>query len=532
MNKEYLRWLNGDFISKEDKDILSNMTDEEIEKCFNEELEFGTAGIRGIMGLGNSRLNKYTIGKVTLGFANYLNKKYKNPSIIIGYDTRNNSREFAFLSASILNHEGIKTYITKDISSTPFISFATKYLKCSGGIVITASHNPKEYNGYKVYGSNGGQIVPGVDKEIEKEINLVDYSDVKESPISNDLFNYVDDSVIEKFNIENEKVIINKDLIDKYSNELKVTYTSFHGTGIKIVPFLLEKYGIRYNLVNEQCKIDSDFSFAPSPNPEIEENYILGRKYAEDLKSDVILATDPDSDRIGVLYRKDNKYIPLNGNEIGIIFINYILNNKKIVKGNYIVRSIVSSNIVDKICDYYGARVVECLTGCKNVIAKKELDPDNYLFGFEESLGYVFNIDINDKNSFSSIIFMLEILCYLKSKNITLGDYLEEIYSKFGYYSHKTMSITFDNLKDREVIMNKIRKENIFNGEIIDYLNNKDDLKSNTLKIILNDNEYFMIRPSGTEPKLKVYFIVNDDDFNKSNTRLELLIDKVMKELK
>ena len=531
MNKEYLRWLNGDFISNEDKEILSNMSDEEISKSFDEELEFGTAGIRGIMGLGNSRLNKYTIGKVTLGFANYLNKKYKDPSIVIGYDTRKNSREFAFLTAAVLNHEGIKTYISKDISSTPLISFATKYLKCSGGIVITASHNPKEYNGYKVYGPNGGQIVSGVDKDILKEINLVDYVDVKEAPISNSLFKYIDNEVIERFNKENEKVIINKDLIDKYARELKVTYTSFHGTGIRTVPFILEKFGIRYNLVNEQCKIDSDFSFAPSPNPEIEENFVLGKEYANELKSDVILATDPDSDRIGVLYRENNNYIALNGNEIGIIFLYYLLNNIKVVKGNYVVRSIVSSNMFDKIADYYQADVVECLTGCKNVIAKKELDPDNYIFGFEESLGYVFNIDVNDKNSFSAIIFMIEVLCYLKSREMTLGDYLEEISSKYGYYSTKTISIKFDNLKDREKLMNKLRKEDIFKGEKIDYLESK-ELKTNCLKYIINDKEYCMIRPSGTEPKLKIYFIVNDSDKIKSNTRLDLLIDKVLKGLK
>ena len=529
MNKEYIKWL--EFVSKEDKDILSNMSEEEISKCFGDDLEFGTAGIRGLMGLGNSRLNKYTIGKVTLGLSNYLNKNFKDPSVVIGYDTRMNSREFAFLAASVLNYNGIKTYITKDISSTPFVSFATKYLKASGGIVITASHNPKEYNGYKVYGPNGGQIVSGVDKDILKEINLVDYTDVKEAPISNNLFNYIDESTIESFNLENEKVIINKDLIDKYADKLKITYTSFHGTGIRTVPFIFEKYGIRYNLVNEQCKIDSEFTTAPSPNPEIEENYGLAKKYAEELKSDVILATDPDSDRIGVLYRDNGNYIPLNGNIIGIIFLYYLLNNIKVVKGNYVVRSIVSSNMFDKIADYYQANVVECLTGCKNVIAVKEKDPDNYLFGFEESLGYVFNIDVNDKNSFSSIIFMIEILCYLKSQDITLKEYLEEIYSKFGYYSHKTMSIKFDNLKDREVLMDKIRKDNIFNAQIIDYLESE-ELKSNTLKIILNDNEYFMIRPSGTEPKLKVYFIVNDISLDKSNERLYNLIDKVMKELK
>ena len=530
MNKEYLRWTNGDFVTKEDKELLSRMSEEEISKCFSDDLEFGTAGIRGIMGLGNSRFNKYTIGKVSLGFANYLNKKYKDPSVVIGYDTRENSRDFAFLAASILNYNGIKTYISKDIASTPFVSFATKYLKASGGIVITASHNPKEYNGYKVYGPNGGQIVSGVDKEILKEINLVDYIDVKEAPISNPLFKYIDKEVMDLFNKENEKVIINKELVSKYAHELRVTYTSFHGTGIRTVPFIFEKYGIRYNLVNEQCKIDEEFSFAPCPNPEIADNYVLAKKYAEELKSDVILATDPDSDRIGVLYRENGTYKALNGNEIGIIFLYYLLNNIKVIKGNYVVRSFVSSNMFDKIADYYNANVIECLTGCKNIIEKKEVDPENYLFGFEESLGYVFNIDVNDKNSFSSILFFIEILCYLKSKDITISEYLEEINSKFGYYSYATLSLKFDNLNDREKLMDNLRNENYFNAKMIDYLDSR-ELKSNTLKYIANDNEYFMIRPSGTEPKLKIYFIVNDISNIKAKERLDLLINRVMKEL-
>lgn len=532
MNKEYLKWLNGDFVSKEDKEILSNMTDEEIEESFNEELVFGTAGIRGIMGLGISRLNKYTIGKVTLGLANYLNKKYKDPVVVIGYDTRNNSREFAFLTASVLNYNGIKTYIFKDIASTPCVSFSTSYLKANAGIVITASHNKKEYNGYKVYSSTGGQIVSPMDKDILKEINLVDYSDVKEAPISNPLFKYIDKEVIDMFNKENEKVIINRDLIDKYAKDIKITYTSLHGTGIRVVPFILEKFGIRYNLVNEQCKIDSDFTFAPSPNPEIEENFVLGKDYARDLKSDVILSTDPDSDRMGILYKDGSDYKVLNGNMIGCMFAYYLFNNIKIVKGNYVVRSFVTTNLLDKIADYYQADVVECLTGCKNIAKIKVNDPDNFLLGFEESLGYMFNLNINDKNGFSSTIFFIEILCYLKSKDMTISDYLEEIYSKFGYYEHKTMSIYFDNLKDREEFMDKLRNNNIFKAkETIDYLKSR-ELKSNTLKFILSDKEYIMIRPSGTEPKLKVYLIVNDTSLERVNNRLDLLIDKVNKELK
>ena len=532
MNKEYLKWLNGNFISKEDKEILSNMSREEINNSFREELAFGTAGIRGIMGLGISRMNKYTIGKVTLGISNYLNKKYKEATVVIGYDTRRNSRDFAFEVASILNYNGIKTYIFKDIVSTPLLSFSTKYLDGMMGIMITASHNPKDYNGYKVYSSNGGQIVSPIDEEILKEIRLVDYEDIKEAPISNKLFNYVSKDVIDMFNKENEKVIINKDLIDKYARDLRITYTSFHGTGIRVAPFIFEKYGIRYNLVNEQCKIDEDFTYAPSPNPEIEDNFILSKKYAEELKSDIILSTDPDSDRMGVLYRDKDTYKVLNGNMIGIMFLYYIFNNKKIVKGNYVVRSIVTSNMVDKLADYYQANVIECLTGCKNIINIKEKDKDNYLFGFEESLGYVFNIDINDKDGFSSIIFMIEILCYLKSKNMTISEYLEEIYSKFGYYNERTLSVKFNDLKESNALMEKLRNNNIFKDyKMIDYLLDK-DLKTNGLKFIVNENEYFMIRPSGTEAKLKVYFIVNDLDKDKSINRLELLINNVMKELK
>ena len=270
MNKEILEkynlWLNSEFIKENDRKKLENMTDDEIVESFSSDLEFGTAGIRGIMGLGTNRINEYNIGKVTLGLANYLNKHYPNPSVVIGYDTRHNSREFAFLTALVLNHEGIKTYIFKDITSTPEVSFAVKYLKTSSGIVITSSHNAKIYNGYKVYNNKGGQIVPPEDSDIINEINKInDYSLVHQAPLNNPLFNYLDNTIDEEFNEENEKVIINKEVVDRNSNKLKITYTSFHGTGIRVIPFILEKYGIRYNLVNEQCKIDPDFTYAPPP---------------------------------------------------------------------------------------------------------------------------------------------------------------------------------------------------------------------------------------------------------------------------
>ena len=534
--EKYNEWLNSEFISEEDRKILEDMTDEEIEDAFFKDLEFGTAGIRGKMGVGTNRMNTYNIGKVTLGLANYLNKHYPNPSVVIGYDTRHNSREFAFRTALVLNHEGIKTYLFRDITSTPEVSFAVKYLKTSSGIVITSSHNAKIYNGYKVYNNKGGQIVPPEDDLIIKEINsITNYNLVEEAPLNNPLFNYLDKDIDEEFNEENEKVIINRDLIDEYASKLKITYTSFHGTGIRVIPFILEKFGIRYNLVNEQCKIDPDFTYAPEPNPEYEFNYDLSKKYAKELGSDIILASDPDSDRMGVLYKSGNDYKMLTGNQIGSIFTYYLLNNKKIVKDNYIVRSIVTTNLVDKIADYNNAKVIEVLTGCKNIAKVKDNDPDNYLFGFEESLGYMFDINVNDKNTFSASIFLIEILCYLKSINKTLGDYLDEIFIKYGYYETKTDSITYEGIDGKEkmsMIMDKLRKENIFNEqERIDYLNKKGDLRTNAIKFILNDNEYFMIRPSGTEPKIKVYYIVNDINLEQAKTRLTKLIDNVTKEI-
>lgn len=540
MNKEILEkynyWLNSEFLSKEDKEILENMSDDEIEESFAKDLEFGTAGIRGIMGIGTNRLNTYNIGRVTLGLANYLNKHYPKASVVIGYDTRHNSREFAFRTALVLNNEGIKTYIFKDITSTPSVSFAVKYLKATSGIVITSSHNAKIYNGYKVYNNKGGQIVPPEDDLIIKEVNsITDYNLIKEAPLNNPLFNYVDEEVEEEFNNENEKVIINKELLDEYSGKLKVTYTSLHGTGIRVVPFIFEKYGIRYNLVNEQCKIDPDFTYAPEPNPEYEFNYDLAKKYAKELDSDVIISSDPDSDRMGVLYKDKNEYKMLSGNQIGTIFTYYLLNNLKIVKDNYIVRSIVSTSIVDEIADYYNAKVVEVLTGCKNIAKVKENDPDNYLFGFEESLGYMFNINVNDKNTFSATISLIEILCYLKSKNMTLGDYLEEIYQKFGYYETSTESVIYegiDGTNKMKEIMDKLRKENIFNEqEKIDYLSRKDDLKTNAIKFIMNEEEYFIIRPSGTEPKIKLYFIVKNNNHQDALYNLNELIRTVTQKI-
>lgn len=531
---KYNEWLNSGFLTNEDRETLLDMSTEEINDAFYKDLEFGTAGIRGIMGIGTNRINIYNIKKVTLGLSNYLNKNYSNPSVVIGYDTRNNSREYAFKTALVLNKQGIKTYIFKDITSTPMVSFAVKYLNTTSGIVITSSHNSKEYNGYKVYNEFGSQIVSPMDKEIIDEISKIKTYDIKEETINNIYFNYVDGSIDDAFLKENEKVLINKSLIKNFSNKIKVTYTSFHGTGIRVIPFMLEKYGIRYNLVNEQCKIDPNFTYAPNPNPEYEYNFDLAKKYAKELNSDVIISTDPDADRIGILYKINDTYKMLDGNMIGCIMLYYLLNNKKIINNNYVVRSIVTSNLVDRISNYYNAEVKEVLTGCKNIAVEKNFDKDNYLFGFEESLGYVFNIDVNDKNSFSSCLFFIEILCYLKSNGMTIEDYIEEIFDKFGYYETKTVSINFegeDGFIKMKNIMNFLRTSNILNNRI-DYLDRNDKLKTDALKLIINDNEYFMVRPSGTESKIKLYFFVRSNSKEKSIERINSMSSMIVNLIK
>ncbi len=537
MNNEYYNWLNDKNIDDNDKIILKNMSKEEIQVAFGSKLEFGTAGIRGIMGIGSSMINKYTIGKVTVGLSNYLNKNFKNPSVVIAYDTRNNSKEYATNTALILNYYGIKTYIFDSVRSTPELSFAVKYLNCTSGIVITSSHNSKEYNGYKVYNSKGGQIVNNEAELIIKEINSINsFETIKYAPLNNELFNVIGSKVDIAFMKENEKAIINKDLITKYGKELKITYSSLHGVGLKFIEEIFNKYNITYNIVKEQCTYDGNFPYASEPNPEYKKNYDLAINYAKKIDSDVIIETDPDADRLGVMIKDKNGYKLLNGNIIGCIFAYYVLSN--INKPNsYVVRSIVSSPMLDSIANKYNVTVKEVLTGCKNIANEKENILScgyNYLYGFEESLGYMFNIDINDKNGFSSTLILLEIMCYCKSLNITLNEYIDNIYKEIGYYMEETISFTYkdiNGLKTIEKYMDDFRKNKInFNNKNYikkDYINEIDKLKTNALKYTFDDNSWIMIRPSGTEPKIKIYLGVVTDSMDNSLKKLEKLKQEI-----
>lgn len=533
MNKIYEKWLNDENITKEDKEIIKNMSDDEILESFSKKLEFGTAGIRGLMGLGSNKMNKYTVGIATVGLANYLNKNYKESSVVIAYDTRNNSKDFALNTALILNYYGIKTYLFKEYTSTPELSFSVKYLNCNSGIVITSSHNPKEYNGYKVYNNKGGQIVPPEDELIIKEVNSIDSFDViKYASENNELFNYVNDDVHEAFIKENENAIINKSLINDYGKNIKVTYSSLHGVGIKTAKALLDKYNIDYNIVTEQCIYDGDFKTAKEPNPEYVKNFDLGIKYAKEHNSDVIILTDPDADRIGVMYKNNNEYKLINGNLLGVLFAHYVINNKKHDDKSYMVKSIVSTPLVSKICNENNVKCYEVLTGCKNIADKRNEIKDGYLFGFEESLGYMFDINVNDKNGFSSMLMVLEILCYCKKENITLNDYIENIFREYGYYLEETLSFVYDGIEGNEIInnyMNMFRNKAMFDNikNKKDYLDEKGKLHTNALKYEFNNDAWLMLRPSGTEPKIKVYLGSAGKNMEDAKNKLNNLKEKV-----
>lgn len=535
MNKKYKEWLNDKYIKEEDKQILRNMTPSEIESSFNKELKFGTAGIRGIMGLGNSKINEYTIGKVTVGLAKYLNKNFKNPSVVIAYDTRNNSDIFAKNVCLILNYYNIKTYLFSEYTSTPELSFAVKYLNCTNGIVITSSHNAKEYNGYKVYNKLGGQIVPPEDDLIIKEIESISsFEMIKYADENNKLFNVVSSDVHNAFLIENEKVIINKNLIKKHAKDIKVTYSSLHGVGIKTAKELLDKYNFNYNIVKEQCIYDSNFTTAKEPNPEYLFNYDLAKEYASKNNSDIIILTDPDADRVGVMYKDNNKYKYINGNMLGILFANYIIDNKTIKNNSYMIKSIVTTPMLNKMCELNNIKCYEVLTGCKNIAHKKEqLKDENYLFGYEESLGYMFDINVSDKNGFSSMLSILEIMCFCKENNIELGDYIDNIYKKYGYYQEETISITYDNIKDdlTSKIMGYFRenspKFNNQNYVVTDYLKKDESINTNALKYVFNDDSFIILRPSGTEPKIKIYMGVKENNINDSQNKLNQLKEEI-----
>lgn len=554
--------LNG--ISKIEYQELLKMNEDNINDSFYKDLSFGTGGLRGKMGLGTNRINQFTIYKATRGVGLYLKTKFNKPSVVIGYDSRNHSREYAYISANVFANLGIKVFIFNELIPTPVVSFAIRYLKASAGVILTASHNPKEYNGYKVYNDGGNQITLEEANAIIAKISEIDPLDeyLKFTSLNKEnsfLINEIEETLIEDFIKSTKKTSLLKTFSEK---RIKIVYTPLNGAGYKLVPQVLKECGFKNLLVvKEQASPDGNFPTCPKPNPELKEAMELGIKLAKSSNSDLLIATDPDCDRCGVGVRYNDDFILLNGNEVAILMLNYLIKVKGNLSEKEIVRSIVSTSFVDKLAKANNIKVKEVLTGFKYIgeeMNRLERNDklDNYLFGFEESYGYLTNKEVRDKDAVNASLFIAEMSEYYRLNGHSLIDELKNIYLKFGY--NKTILLTEEldgesGLKRIDKIVQNLREmsfeklSELFSENVLckeDYLiskyfykENTSDIslpKSNVLIFKLEDETRFMIRPSGTEPKIKCYIEVNDKDEEKCNEKLERyskLFKKVVNEL-
>ena len=526
-------WLNGPYdeeTKKEIKALLDSGNEKELTDAFYRDLEFGTGGLRGIMGVGTNRMNKYTVGVATQGLANYILKQggsdYK---VAIGYDSRNNSDVFSHAAAEILSSNGIKVYLYDDIHPISLLSYAVRSLGCIAGIVVTASHNPKEYNGYKVYWTDGAQVIPPHDKNIIDEVLKVKPEEVKMGDASK--ISIIGKDIEDKYMNDLMGYLVNPDIIKKH-HDIKIVYTPIHGSGYKMVPMALRKAGFTNLTTLEGAQPpDGNFPTVESPNPENPEALQIAVNKAKEIGAELVMGTDPDCDRMGcALLTKDGSYMYLTGNQIGSIMAYYLITNKKNIKNPYIVKTIVTTELARAIADANNVKLYDVLTGFKWIADVIEREKEGtYLFGFEESFGYCINSNVRDKDGVSSCLMLAEVLAYCKENNITLADYLESIYEKYGYFYEETISITKKGADGAKAIadlmtyyrdnlpkeISGVQVETISDYEKKEVYDNtgkkiKDITlpKSNVLQYILADKTKITIRPSGTEPKIKFYFEV------------------------
>ena len=571
--QKYNEWLNNELFDNDTKNELLKIKDddEEIKDRFYKDLEFGTAGLRGIMGAGTNRMNKYTVTKATQGLANYILKQGgKDKGVAIAFDSRNMSPEFSKRAALCLNANGIKTYRFSTLRPTPELSFAVRQLGCIAGIVITASHNPSEYNGYKVYWEDGAQIVAPKDKEIIEEVNNVkSYSEIKyidETDAKNKgLYNEIGEDIDNEYMDVLEKLVLNKDVINKSGKDMKIVYTPLHGTGNIPVKTILKRLGFKnVYVVPEQELPDGNFSTVSYPNPEDAKAFELALKLANKVDADIVLATDPDADRLGV-YAKDSKtgeYMPFTGNMSGLLIAEYELSQKReknlLPNNGALIKTIVSSNLADAIAKEYNVKLIEVLTGFKYIGEQIKLFEQTheyeYLFGFEESYGCLIGTHARDKDAIVAVMALCEAAAYYRDKGLTLWDQMMNIYEKYGYYKEGLISITMKGIEGSEkikAILEKLRgnppkkigdydilaNRDYSIGKIINYVESKEYLsnlpKSNVIYYDLADEAWCCIRPSGTEPKIKFYMGVkgkNMEDANKKLEDLKIAVNKIVEE--
>ncbi len=571
--QKYNEWLNNELFDNDTKNELLKIKDddEEIKDRFYKDLEFGTAGLRGIMGAGTNRMNKYTVTKATQGLANYILKQGgEDKGVAIAFDSRNMSPEFSKQAALCLNANGIKTYRFSTLRPTPELSFAVRQLGCIAGIVITASHNPSEYNGYKVYWEDGAQIVAPKDKEIIEEVNNVkSYSEIKyidETDAKNKgLYNEIGEDIDNEYMDVLEKLVLNKDVINKSGKDMKIVYTPLHGTGNIPVKTILKRLGFKnVYVVPEQELPDGNFSTVSYPNPEDAKAFELALKLANKVDADIVLATDPDADRLGV-YAKDSKtgeYMPFTGNMSGLLIAEYELSQKReknlLPNNGALIKTIVSSNLADAIAKEYNVKLIEVLTGFKYIGEQIKLFEQTheyeYLFGFEESYGCLIGTHARDKDAIVAVMALCEAAAYYRDKGLTLWDQMMNIYEKYGYYKEGLISITMKGIEGSEkikAILEKLRgnppkkigdydilaNRDYSIGKIINYVESKEYLsnlpKSNVIYYDLADEAWCCIRPSGTEPKIKFYMGVkgkNMEDANKKLEDLKIAVNKIVEE--
>ena len=571
--EEYQKWCESpDFDEETKKELLEIKDDEkEIEDRFYKELELGTAGLRGVIGAGTNRMNKYTVGKATQGLANYIIEQgTQDKGVAISYDSRKMSKEFSMQTALILNANGIKTYLFENLRPVPELSFAVRELKCTAGVMITASHNPPKYNGYKVYWDDGAQIVAPRDKDIIAKVRAVaEYSEIKEisreEATEKGLFNIVGTEMDDKYINTLKALILNPEIVKEQGKSLKVVYTPLHGTGNTVAERLLKEIGIQnLYVVPEQKDPDGNFPTVDYPNPEDKKAFKLALELAKKVDADVVLATDPDADRLGI-YAKDSKtgeYMTYTGNMSALLIAEYRISQmqeKGILPDNgMMITTVVSSNLTRAIAKNYGLECIEVLTGFKNIgaIMKKEEEKTNgkkYVFGFEESYGCLIGDYARDKDGIAAVMALCEAACYYKSKGETLWDQMNNIYKKYGYYEETQVSIVLEGAEGAEKIqemmtdmrntpVEKIGDYKVLMFEDIDRDYVKDMVtgeerttglpKSNVLYYELEDNNWCCVRPPGTEPKIKLYMGVKGASKEESNKKLEYLKNAMVKLVK
>lgn len=537
---EYDRWLK---YGRENQELIEELLEmkaqeEKIQDAFYKNLEFGTGGLRGILGAGTNRMNVYTVAKASQGLADYVNEKFSEEqrSIAVSYDSRIHSKDFAETAAQVFAANGIQVYIYDELMPTPCLSFAVRELGCAAGVMVTASHNPGEYNGYKVYGADGCQITTEAAKEIYEKIEKNDiFTQVSQISLEeakdNHKVNYIPAAVYEKFLqcVQEQSVLGEKEEIDK---NVSIVYSPLNGTGLKPVLDSLKRAGYgQITVVKEQEKPDGRFPTCPYPNPEIREAMSLGMEYAKKVHADLLLATDPDCDRVGIaVVNPKGEYQLLSGNETGLLLLDYICSQKMkhaaMPEHPVLVKTIVTTDLAEKIADKYGVQTVNVLTGFKFIgeqigLLEKEGRKLDYIFGFEESYGYLSGTYVRDKDGVNASVLICEMFAFYKTKGVNILDKLKELYAEYGYCMNQLHTYKFqgeEGMHRMENIMERLRNGafSLKTGtikEVLDYKTGIGNLpKSNVIKMVLENGSTLVVRPSGTEPKLKIYTSILGSD--------------------